>query len=210
MPTFPRTVYPVNPGEIEVPQPLAVVTARGVGQVRAEDRLGGVWSERWSALPLLDTDVRELLATIRYFKQRGIIFDIVHLTLPGSGQSPNGTGTSGVKVKGGSQSGLSVVTDGWPTTTSNVVRAGDVISIAGINQIFEIRAAANSDGSGDATLLINPAILAGSEPADNADVTTTGVTLRARIESTTMPDSKPAGPTVGHLIGLEVTFRMMP
>lgn len=211
MATFPRTVRPLSPGEIEVPSPLAVVTARGVGQVRAEDRLGGMWTERWGALKLIDTDVRELLATIRYFRQRGIIFDITHLNMPGSGQDPNGTGSSGVQVAGGSQSGETLDTDGWPASTSNVVMPGDVISVAGINQVLEIREATNSDGGGAATLTINPPILAGSEPADNATVTTTGVLLRARIESSTMPSASPAAsPTEGWLKGLEITFRLMP
>lgn len=153
----------------------------GKFQIRATTQRGRVWWERWNLLSARDVDAMALLAFVRRAAQRGVIFDIEHLETPGSGLSPLGLGTAGVLVKGASQTGDSIVTDGWPVSTSNVARAGDHVKIAGLNDLFEIYEDASSDGTGTATLKINPPIPSGSAPADNAAVTTTGAKLRAII-----------------------------
>lgn len=85
----------------------------------------------------------------------------------------------------------SLITDGWSNSVTGVVKAGDVINIAGVFAInpvtkastgrlqdFVITADANSDGSGNATLTISPQIIVSgafqtvsAQPADNAAIT---------------------------------------
>lgn len=85
----------------------------------------------------------------------------------------------------------SLITDGWSTSTTGLLKAGDVITIAGVNaanpisladtgrlQTFTVLADVDSDGSGNATLTVSPAIIATgayanvtAEPADNAAIT---------------------------------------
>jgi hypothetical protein len=85
----------------------------------------------------------------------------------------------------------SVVTDGWTAAAANRVKAGDVFTIAsvykvnpitkqstGVLQQFVVTADAASDGSGNATLSISPAIYSSGSlqnvsaaPADNAALT---------------------------------------
>lgn len=82
----------------------------------------------------------------------------------------------------------SLITDGWTAVAANRVKAGDVFSIAGVNKVnpitkqdtgvlqqFVATADAASDGSGNATIAISPAIYASGSlqnvsaaPADNA------------------------------------------
>lgn len=101
-----------------------------------------------------------------------------------SGQRGGTPLTNGVPAAGAS----TLVTDGWTAGAANRVKAGDVFTIAGVNkcnpitkadtgqlQQFVVTADASSDGSGNATLSIAPAIYATGSlqnvvaaPADNA------------------------------------------
>jgi len=84
-----------------------------------------------------------------------------------------------------------LVTDGWTAAAANRLKAGDVITIAGVNAVnpetkadtgslmtFVVTADAASDGSGNLTATLSPAIIAGgafqnvtARPADNAAIT---------------------------------------
>jgi hypothetical protein len=96
-------------------------------------------------------------------------------------------------VAGASQSGSTLATDGWSTSTA-ILKEGDIFTIAnvfGVNpqnrqstgslQQFVVTADTSSDGSGLASLAIYPAITASgafqtvnSVPADNAAITVLG------------------------------------
>jgi hypothetical protein len=97
-------------------------------------------------------------------------------------------------VNGATQSGDSLITDGWTAAAALRLRKGDVIQIGGVNQAnpmnrqsvgelqdFVVRADVYSDGSGNATIPIWPPIIASgqwqtvdSQPADNAPITIFG------------------------------------
>jgi len=152
-------------------------------------------------------EVEGWLAWVRWAWNTGATFTIKHLTTPGSGIAPNGVGDSTVYVKGSAQSGTSLITDGWPISTSNVARAGDVISVVGVGSVLQVVDDANSDGAGDATLSVNPPIFVGSEPLDNAVITTTDVTINAVIAD------QPTWPPVGNAFwyqGFSLSFREAP
>jgi len=94
-------------------------------------------------------------------------------------------------VNGGSQTGSSLVTDGWTAAAANRLKAGDVFTIAGVYAVnpqsrqstgqlrqFTVLADCDSDGSGNATISIAPAIVTSgafqtvsAAPADNAAIT---------------------------------------
>lgn len=85
----------------------------------------------------------------------------------------------------------SLVTDGWTAAAAARLKKGDVITIAGVNAVnpetkqdtgslrnFVVTADVSSDGSGNATVIISPAIIAGgayqnvtARPADNVAIT---------------------------------------
>jgi hypothetical protein len=103
--------------------------------------------------------------------QRGQ-YETFNIVLPGLGSS-RGVATGTPLVKGASQTGRSVLTDGWTATQTNIVRAGDFIKFAGHNKVYMITADTNSNGFGEATITVEPALVA--SPADNAVVTVNNV-----------------------------------
>lgn len=206
MATFPRSPDKIKPTTVTRPEGMmaqSVVAQRGTAQTRDVEAMGVGWRETWNALRSGDADVESLLQFIRLHARKGTFLNVTHPDVPGSGDSPNGTGSAGVTVNGGSQTGSTLDTTGWPVSTNNVVRSGDVIGVGGLNRVLEITADANSDSSGNATLDIDPPILSGNSPNDGASVTTTGVTYRAFIRSYTMPDAEPGD----ILANVEVRFR---
>jgi hypothetical protein len=117
-------------------------------------------------------------------------------TVGGLGGTPLVNGASQGTASGGSTdnpwaSTTSLVTDGWTAAAANRLKAGDIITIAGVYAVnpdnkqnlgylkrFVVTADAASDGSGNATLVLSPAIISGGAyqnvtalPADNAAIT---------------------------------------
>ena len=76
------------------------------------------------------------------------------------GSSPQGVGTGTPLVKGASQTGNSLITDGWTASQTGILKAGDYFQLgtSSSSKLYKILADANSDGSGDATFDIFPAI----------------------------------------------------
>ena len=88
----------------------------------------------------------------------------------------------------------SLVTDGWTASAANRLKKGDIITIANVLAVnpqsrastgqlrqFVVTADASSDGSGNLTAVISPAIITGGQfqnvnsvPADNAAITVLG------------------------------------
>ena len=112
-------------------------------------------------------------------------------------------------VNGASQTGASLVTDGWTASTA-VLKEGDVITLAGVNAVnpqsrestgvlrqFVVTATVTSDGSGNATIAISPSITTGTgfqtvtgSAADNAAITVSGTaSATARIGLAHHPDA---------------------
>lgn len=97
-------------------------------------------------------------------------------------------------VNGASQTGASLVTDGWSNSITGVLKAGDIITLplvfavnpvtkqsTGRLQQFVITADANSSGAGAATFAISPSITTSgttqtvtASPADDAPITVLG------------------------------------
>ena len=93
-----------------------------------------------------------------------------------------GAGGGTPVVNGVSQSGSSIITNGW-TINKQVLNAGDVITFAGVHAVhaqtkqnlgylkqFVVTSAVTSDGSGNATIQISPAIVGPGTPQQNVDV----------------------------------------
>lgn len=97
-------------------------------------------------------------------------------------------------VNGGSQTGASLITDGWTAAAAARVKKGDVFTIANVYAVnpvsgdtlgnlqqFLVTADGSSDGSGNLTLSISPSIVTSGPtktvnagPADNAALTFVG------------------------------------
>lgn len=88
-----------------------------------------------------------------------------------NGATARGVATGTPLVNGGSQTGNELVTDGWTTSTTGILKAGDYIQLGSgaTSRLYKVLDDVNSDGSGNATLTLWPDLR--SAPSDNAAIT---------------------------------------
>ena len=89
-----------------------------------------------------------------------------------AGTSPRGVGTGTPLVKGASQSGGALITDGWTVSQTGILLAGDWFQLGSgsSTRLYKVLTDANSDGSGNATFDIWPDLRGDQIPADNATI----------------------------------------
>ena len=96
--------------------------------------------------------------------------------------APLGVGTGTPLVHGASQTGTSLITDGWTTGQTGIMLKGDMFHIplpSGGRSLHQVTADVNSDGGGNATLAVHPAIR--ESPANNAVLVTASPTCVMRL-----------------------------
>lgn len=77
--------------------------------------------------------------------------------------------TNGVPPGTNGAGATSVVTDGWTASQTGIVKAGDLLRFGTENRHYRVTADANSNGSGQATISITPALA--NNIADNTAIT---------------------------------------
>lgn len=139
-------------------------------------RLG---AQRWAAKVNFETLTETEIAKVVGFlaKQSGS-FGKFQFTLTGY-PSPQGVATGTPVVNGASQTGKSVDTSGWTASTTGILLASSAMVFAGHTKVYMLTDDADSDGSGDATLNIEPELLA--SPADSAAITINNVQMTVEI-----------------------------
>lgn len=93
-------------------------------------------------------------------------------------------------INGTTATGRSIPTDGW-TPSITVLKAGDFVKFASHNKVYMLTADATSNGSGQATLAIEPGLYA--SVADNSAVTVSNVPFTVAFAK----DDQEAGITPG-------------
>jgi len=103
-------------------------------------------------------------------KQRGQYesFQVVPPVLNAGLGSPAGTPL----VNGADQTGRSVVTDGWNNSIT-IFKAGDYLKFANHDKVYTVVTDATSNGSGQSTITIEPALI--TSPANDSAITYTSV-----------------------------------
>lgn len=125
---------------------------------------------------------------------------VVNHTVGGLGGTPLVNGASQTSNSTPQANSMSLVTDGWTAAAANRLKAGDIITITGVNDVnpmtyadlgykkqFVVLSDAASDGSGNATLTISPPIVT-SGPYQNV---TEGAADNAAIQVVTGTASTP-------------------
>ena len=187
----------------KAPGGLASWSVGGVGQTRDVSQKGRSWTEEWPPLKASVAATQAFLAQVAGYYAAGTLLSIQHQ----SRKTTLGVGTGTPLVKGADQTGKSLVTDGWTASQTGILKAGDLITLAAIPWVFEVTADCNSDGATPsvATVSINPGILAGASPADNAAIVVTAAAV-----FTVVIESEPNWPTCDRddwYVGFKVTFR---
>lgn len=183
--SFERTILPQRVSPPVLPGALFSRSDSGKIQTRSTQRTGWTWEEefffKW------DQAGRFFLSRLEFYFNQGTQLDVAHvgLTLLGSaGGTP--------LIDGADQTGSDIVTDGWPTSTNYVLRGGDFVTFAGIDQVYMIRADEHSDSGGHLSLTVLPLVFEGGEPAENAAVTVTdSVVFKAKIVALDIPEYGP-------------------
>lgn len=102
---------------------------------------------------------------------------------------PRGTAAGTPLVKGASQTGTTLLSDGWTPSQSGLLLPGDYFQVG--SELKMITATAASDGAGEATLTFEPPLRA--SPSDNAPIVTSNPVCVMRLtDGATGWDIEPA------------------
>jgi hypothetical protein len=97
--------------------------------------------------------------------------------------APQGSWVGTPVVNGAAQSGRSVSMRGFTASAANVAKAGDLIKFAGHTKVYMVTADASANGSGIATVAVEPALLA--SPADGEVITYSNVPFTVALAGDT-------------------------
>ena len=125
------------------------------GRRQARQIGGQYWKMTVSYPPMTRAQFAPIYAFI--VAQRGSFESFI--VIPTVVSNPLGSAGGTPLVNGASQTGRSLVTDGWTNSTAIFV-AGDYLKLAGNDKVYMVTADATSNGSGSATISIEPALVA--------------------------------------------------
>ena len=182
--------FPANPApsalKIQSYQPTRVSISHNLRRsVRTNGAQRWVITADWVGL------TRAQFAPIQAFvlAQRGQ-WDTFSAALPAH-KLPQGIATGTPLVNGANQQGRSLATRGWTANLAGVMKAGDFLGIAGQTKVYMVTADANSDSTGSATLVIEPALLA--IPSDNVNLAVRNVPFTLALGGDTLESAVAPG-----------------
>ena len=136
-------------------------------QIQRRNLTGSYWMAEYSLPPMSRSNWSAWQAFFNELQGRRNTFNGF---CPDS-KTTQGTSTGTPLVNGASQTGNSIITDGWTASTA-ILKAGDFISFGG--ELKQVSADVSSDGSGNATITFQPTIR--TSPSDNAPITVNNTT----------------------------------
>ena len=182
--------FPTNPApsalKIQSYQPTRVSLSHNLRRsVRTNGAQRWVITADWVGL------TRAQFAPIQAFvlAQRGQ-WDTFSAALPAH-KMPQGIATGTPLVNGANQQGRSLATRGWTANLSGVMKAGDFLGISGQTKVYMVTTDANSDSTGSATLVIEPALLA--IPSDNVNLAVRNVPFTLALGGDTLESAVAPG-----------------
>jgi hypothetical protein len=147
------------------------------GTMQTLELPGARWRASFTFQNLAEADAAKLQAFLVSLRGQAGRFYLYNFARP----KPNGVGTGTPRVNGAGQSGGTLLTDGWTASQTGILKAGDFIGVNG--ELKMVTADVNSDGSGNATLSIEPPLR--SSPADNSAITVTQPTTTFMLTEAT-------------------------
>jgi hypothetical protein len=182
--------YPVSFPSIPIQQ--MTIRARSVvgvsaspftGQQQVYQHQGQWWEAEVSLPPMKRADAEQVIAFLLKLNGR---YGTFTLGDPAN-TAPRGIGTGTPLVRGASQTGNELITDGWTTSQTGILKAGDWIQLGSgsTSRMYKVLDDANSDASGIATLTLWPNLR--SSPNDNDTVTISSPKGLWRLSANEMP-----------------------
>ena len=132
-------------------------------QMQRKSTTGARWSATYQLPPLKRESYAEWVSFFSLLQGRLKTFN----AYDPNGVTPRGIGTGTPLVNGGSQTGTSLITDGWTANQTGILKKGDYFTVN--SELKMMTADVNSDESGDATLVFQPPLR--NSPSDNAPIT---------------------------------------
>jgi hypothetical protein len=168
---------PATPGFRRFAERLALAQAVSVSPYTLSQQAASYGGARWEFDLELPPMPRSLAAAwLAFLDDLEGVFGTFELTPPTEG-TPRGTPAGTPLVKGASQTGRELLTDGWTPSASGVLKKGDWVQIG--TQLLRVSADVSADGSGEATVRFMPRLR--SSPADNAPLVTSNPKGRFRL-----------------------------
>ena len=167
--TIPTTIAP-SATTFRIMRSVGVTQSVYTGAQQVYQYTGEWWECEVTMPPMRTANAREFVAFL--VSMRGL-YGSMYLG-DWDARTPLGTASSSAGtplVKGADQTGNSLICDGAPATQTGYLKAGDYSQIGSgdTQKLHMLTADTNSDGSGDFTVAIEPALR--TSPADNTALT---------------------------------------
>lgn len=137
------------------------------GQQQVYKHQGQWWEAEVTLPPMKRADAEQAVAFL--LKMNGVYGTF--LLGDKANTAPRGVGTGTPLVNGASQTGDELITDGWTTSITGILKAGDWIQLGegSTTRLYKVLDDVNSDASGNATINIFPNLR--SSPENNSAIT---------------------------------------
>ena len=142
------------------------------GQTQTRILSGSVWKAEYTLPSMVRADWQVWTSFFDRLNGTAHTFNAIAV----DNKATLGTSTGTPLINGGSQTGTSVLTDGW-TNSTLVLKAGDFISFG--SELKRVTQDVTSDGSGNATINFVPQIR--SSPSDNGPITVSNCVCSMRL-----------------------------
>lgn len=167
--SFPVTLPTTGTRRISIRQASVVAVGQSpyTLEQQVQRRQGQVWALNFEYAPLARADAEALVAALCSLNGREGSF----LFGDSASKTARGIATGTPLVKGASQTGEDLITDGWTAGQTGILKAGDWLQLGtgSTSRLYKNLTDVNSDGSGNATLTLWPRIF--TAWADNAPIT---------------------------------------
>lgn len=183
--------YPLTPPSAPTFSGITLTPKSAVGESRSPFTFesqyyahqGQMWQGELRLPPMTRAEAEPWIAFLLSLNGKAGTF---LMGIAGAG-TPRGAATGTPLVQGASQTGQSLVTDGWTAGVTGILKAGDYFQLgSGVDSyLHKLLADANTDGSGNATFDIWPRLRV--SPADNAAITVLNPKGTWRLATNDMP-----------------------
>jgi len=180
-PSYPLTlptVTGVRTQNFGLSRVVAVTQSPFTNQQQVYEHEGAQWKATFTLPPMKKESAAQWLAFLMSLRGSRGTFKIGDQDR----KTIQGTATETILVNGAAQTGNAINLDGFTASRANVFLAGDYIQIN--SYLYMVSANVTADGSGEATVYVEPSLRTGIEAInDNTTVVYTNTTTIMRLDS---------------------------